>query len=38
VPVAIAFVTQTSPFVEVNDTLPLTVRVLDRAAGCRETP
>jgi hypothetical protein len=31
VPVAIAFVTQTSPFVEVNDTLPLTVRVLDRA-------
>jgi hypothetical protein len=30
-PVAIEFVTQASPFVEVNDTLPLVVRVLDRA-------
>jgi hypothetical protein len=30
VPVAIEFVTQASPFVEVDDTLPLLVRVLDR--------
>jgi hypothetical protein len=30
VPVAIEFVTQASPFVEVGDTLPLVVRVLDR--------
>ena len=30
-PVAIEFVTQANPWVEVNDTLPLAVRVLDRA-------
>jgi hypothetical protein len=30
-PVAVEFVTQASPFVEVNDTLRLAVRVLDRA-------
>ena len=30
-PIAVAFVTQTNPFVEVHDTLRLVVRVLDRA-------